>query len=388
MENAATEIPVREFSCYTYREVRTAGGQLLELTCDPKEAEEIATFLATKVRTLKEPVTKQTVNVEHGGYGRYTRYAITQHKYGGGNSESGEGGYIEVLEIKDPPRRKWDLERCGIVIHTYTTWAGSVFYEFCTLEDALAAYERCWGAHDRDDSLRKAKGCQRAVPCGMMRPWFYAVADELLYEDDFVFPHSVHAVDGFLPLRRYVVEDERGHAEIKTCITAYRRHREGWGDAQGPVLVTWSDGTTWDGSYSRRRPWALEYDQYWICEIMKEFAAFLSGTQTRFVTEFRDGSRFIGRWVPPAENAKTAKQRYHVKCSVEKDGKIKTQQGIYDFVPTPELPSIEQSLEVDAKAKGYKILKIISITIKKKRNVWKGVFEAPSKLRPVAYDKR
>lgn len=124
------------FSSYTFGEANTGGGQLIQFTCRPGEVQKVADFLGTEVRNIDVPTTKR-MSINHGGYGRYTRYEIIQHLYGGGNNEEGGGGYREVLEIKNPPEGHW-----GIVTHDYTTWEGSSFIEWNSVEDATKNFNQ------------------------------------------------------------------------------------------------------------------------------------------------------------------------------------------------------------------------------------------------------
>jgi len=109
--------------------------------------------------------------VPKGGYGIDSIYNIVQHKYaGGGNTAC--GGYIEVLEIKDPPNN-----RCGIIIHEYLAHIGHTFTEWQSLEYALSAYDKSWTWKDTCNSSPSLPGFVRYVFCGQQMPWFYADDD-------------------------------------------------------------------------------------------------------------------------------------------------------------------------------------------------------------------
>lgn len=129
-------------------------------------------------QTRKEPVMNQRqlfssdpshdTCVVHGGHNQRTRYNITQHDYaGGGNSQN--GGYIEVLEIKDPPDG-----HCGIVINEWNTHKGGAFTEWETLEDARAAFGMFWGSNRTEEEFPKLSGFKRRVVYNTSTPWFYA----------------------------------------------------------------------------------------------------------------------------------------------------------------------------------------------------------------------
>jgi hypothetical protein len=150
---------------YRFGESVTRKGQAVNFTCSPNSFEDVKRFFQTYVRTVDVPTTGR-VNISHGSYGKYTRYDVAQHKYAGGGA-----GYIEVLEIKNPPD-----DRCGFVIYEYHDGAG-VFTEWETLENTEVAFENTWSSRERVDQLNLSPGFKRRVPCGALTPWFYAVGD-------------------------------------------------------------------------------------------------------------------------------------------------------------------------------------------------------------------
>ena len=121
--------------------------------------------------------------IPHGTYGSKTRYEVIQHKYAGGN-EGAVGGYIEVLEIKNPPENKWPI----IVYewHTACFETASVFTEFKTLEDAISFFDLNWG-HHTNGLHQLAKGFICYVKCHDRIPWFYAKNSDRVVSD-FVVP--------------------------------------------------------------------------------------------------------------------------------------------------------------------------------------------------------
>ena len=84
-------------SIYRYSESTTQNGQVVRFAGNSDEIDEISQLIKEKIKWLAN-APSHTTNVGHGGCGRYSRYNIVQHEYAGGM-----GGYIEVLEIKDPP---------------------------------------------------------------------------------------------------------------------------------------------------------------------------------------------------------------------------------------------------------------------------------------------
>ena len=109
---------------------------------------------------------KKLTPVLHGAYNSYMLFEIVQHEYAGGGPEEGGWGYVEVLEIKNPPNGRW-----GIVIHNRTSDKGSVFTEWETVKDARAAFAKT--IYDNTDTYPKLPGFKRRVVCGIKLPWFY-----------------------------------------------------------------------------------------------------------------------------------------------------------------------------------------------------------------------
>lgn len=142
---------------YTLGEVRTAGWQVVSFTCGPDDREKVAAFLAEHVQDIDVPTTGR-MNVSHGGYGRYTRYDITQHQYAGYSGEDSGGGYIEVLEVKNPPDKY-----SGFIIHDFRSSQGAVFAEWESLDVALQAYKQFFESSSRGKTTWQELGCKRFV---------------------------------------------------------------------------------------------------------------------------------------------------------------------------------------------------------------------------------
>ena len=112
----------------------------------------------------------------HGSYSWEMIYDIEQHKYVGG-----EGGYCEMLEIKNPPEGK-----CGFVINMYGQGGGYRVWEYPTLEDAMTAWPDIFPPM-RISALAITGHCIRALDWSGdgTAPWFYARAAEEAEGDDF-----------------------------------------------------------------------------------------------------------------------------------------------------------------------------------------------------------
>lgn len=112
----------------------------------------------------------QIQSIKHGSFSQDTRHQIVQHDYAGGSDESG-WGYIEVLEIKDPP-----YGCCGIVINECMSHKGSVFTEWDTVENARAAFKKSWNPGFTEKIYPTLPGFKRRVVCGELVPWFYEMS--------------------------------------------------------------------------------------------------------------------------------------------------------------------------------------------------------------------
>jgi hypothetical protein len=352
-------------SCYRWVEGKTATGQLVSFTVPSKsEAEdkvtkaEILAALA-KIRNVEPPQLHKT-NVTHGGYGRYSRFDIKQHKYAGGH-----GGYIEAIVVGNAPD-----EKHSIILHRYSSSYGSRFTEFKTVETLLSAWENCFVAQRTE--IEKLQGFIREVECGILDPWFYAVGDQEI-TSDFVFPSAFYDHPVYRVGRKFIVQtdDFPSTVEIKTCMGAIETDtKSNWDHKVHRVLeVYWSDGTK--GGKAR----ALEADEEWIDEAIQQFKQLLSGAHQRFEIPFVDGSKFIGSFTD-TNSSETGSGLYDVKVIAEKNGKQKESHAPrLVFKPSPECKTILAKLLSDAHSRGYRIVKILKC--KKHpvlRGKWKGVY--------------
>lgn len=370
-----------KWSSYRYGEGVTGKGQVVQFTCPSDDVDEVKSFLRENVRTLHLPSTTQ-VNVSHGGYGRYSRYQITQHEYaGGGPGDDGGWGYIEVLEISNPPDA-----RCGIVIHEASSFRGASFTEWETLEDALKAFEKNWGGSDTSEVFTTLKGYRRRVLCGNLSPWFYAIGDQALL-GEYCFPEGMQDDPVFQFGKRFVVYDKNGIPGIKTCMgTRLFKRKEDRHPYREEIyrIVTWSDGSVWDES--NLHPWwrnekypqprLLRNDELWIDDAMRQFELILSGQATSFSLNFLDGSRLTGKITPPKPLKESAAGNYFVIATL-KDGTTK-KGWVKDFKPSPEYQSIIDHVKKGLEAQGHAVEKI-EITDSKVEaggKKWKGAFFA------------
>ncbi|MFZ3031916.1 MAG: hypothetical protein WA082_02685 [Candidatus Moraniibacteriota bacterium] len=325
----------KKFDSRTFGETQTAGGQTVHFSCGVRDREKVAAFLAEHVCDIDVPTTGR-VSVPHGGFGRYTRYDITQHEYAGYGS-----GYIEVLEVKNPPN-----ERGGFVIHDFRSDKGAVFSEWDSLADALNAYERFWTMSVRDHRSWQELSCKRFVPCGALTPWFYAVGNQELI-GDYAFPEGLQDDPVYVFGQKFVVCLSKDDApRVKTCLgtrflSGDYKDSPYCGGPWHKRVVYWDDGSTLtidSGDGSLHGGWArpLVGGEMWVTAALAKFQVLLSGKTDQFSLDFTDGMRFVGKLVPaktPAALTKAGRYWAHLKIEGEDNAK-----GAFDFSPTEEFP--------------------------------------------------
>ena len=364
------------FSSYRYGEGRTGIGQMVEFTCPSDVAEQVSEFLRTNIRTIDIPTTGR-VNIAHGGYGQYTRYEIIQHDYaGGGPGDGGGWGYIEVLEIKNPPDR-----RCGIVINECTSHKGSVFTEWEILENARAAFAKCWGRHRTEEEFPKLTGFKRRVACGALTPWFYAIGDEELI-GDYAFPEGLQDDAVYRFGRQFIVFDCDGIPTQKTCMgtrfVKQKREYDPYGEYQYR-LVYWDDGSVWDEDSCRSdSPRPVKEGEMWIAEAIQQFRRLLAGKSTEFTINFTDGNKFAGKLVRTNRRVPCAEGNYFLIVRL-KDKKKPLEGWVKDFKPTQKAPDIVQYVTQRYAQNGQEVehIEVRKSKIEKGGKKWSGVYFHP-----------
>lgn len=362
------------FSSYRYGEGRTGIGQMVEFTCPPEFVDQVKKVLRT-IRTIDIPTTGR-VNIAHGGYGQYTRYDVVQHDYaGGGPGDGGGWGYIEVLEIKNPPDGRW-----GIVINEHTSHKGGMFTEWETLDHAHAAFKKFWCSDSTEEKFPKLTGFKRRVTCGELTPWFYAIGDEQLI-GDYAFPEGLQDDVVYRFGRQFVVFDYEGVPAVKTCMgTRFVKRGDyyPYGEQQYR-LVYWDDGSVWDESNDRGgSPRPVEEGERWIAEAVQQFRQLLAGKSTEFTINFTDGNKFVGKLIRANCRVPCAEGNYFLVVQLK--GKNKPLEGwVNDFKPTKDAPDIVQYV---TQRFGESEQEVEYIEIKERKTEkggkkWSGVFFHP-----------
>lgn len=356
------------FSSYRFGEGKTGIGQKVSFTYPSEEdAEKIKGFIADKIRSFDFPVAHKT-NVSHGSFGRYSHYEMIQHKYAGGH-----GGYIELLEIKNPPDN-----RHNIVIHFYIDSGNSSFSEWETIENAKYAFQRYF-AFDQKEEIDKLPGFKRWIKCGALTPWFYAIGDEELI-GDYAVASGLEDDPVFRLNKSFVVFDKEGSPCIKTCLgTRFieKIHEDSWGKKDKKVfrMVYWDDGSVWNEQHNSSLPRPAENGEIWIAEAVAEFKKMLAGKKTDFTINFANGEQFIGKIKTVTKKQLRAEGDYLVTVLLK--GETASRKGwINNFVPTPKYPDIIQYLKAKYEEKGRQVIqvKIEKVKTKKGGKKWTGIF--------------
>lgn len=366
------------FSSYRYGEGRTGTDELVEFSHPTDvDLEEIKKFLKEKIRSIFVPTTGM-VQVSHGGYCMHTRYKITQHDYAGGGC-----GFIEVLEIKDPPEG-----RCGVIIHEHRHAGNVLFSEWEKLEDARAAFKQFWGRHDSTETFPKLHGFKRFVSCGAIPPWFYAIGDEELI-GDYSFPYGLQDDPVFRFGQKFVTFDRDGIPAMKTCMgTRFVKHKQDFHPYKEyqTRLVYWDDGTIWDESgfnscwsnNGQGVPRPVEESEMWIAEAVLQFRQLLAGKSKDFTINFTDGNKFVGKVVNANHRVPCAEGRYYLVARIK--GEKKPVEGWVDFKPTPEAPDVVRHVTQRFKLKGKEVEHLeVKQSEPEKGKKWRGVFFQPPK---------
>lgn len=357
---------VDDFSCYTNSESRTGGGQLVKFTCRPEDVDQVKEFLK-KICKIDVPTTGR-ITVSNYCFGKVSRYEIIQHKYAGGGC-----GYVEVLEIKNPPDG-----RCGIVINEYQN-GKSVFTEWETVENACNVFANNFGRLVEAKELPKLTGFKRRVDCDALTPWFYAIGDEELI-GDYTFPYGFQDDPVYRFGRKFVVFGFDGVPEIKVCMGSRFLERYGF-DEHGRSkkyyarLVYWKDGGVWweaPIASCSNPPRPLEEGEKWIVEeAVKKFRELLSGMKDKFNLKFTTGD-ILTCAVKPSRGI-YPEGRYDLKI-IMKDGEVES--GYVDFKPKPESSNLVQRVVEAYKKQGKEVEKVEIVGRKTRTNgkKWAGVF--------------
>lgn len=377
-------------SICTFGECQTVLGQLIEFRCHPDEKDMVKAFIQQYVRQIEIPTNKEH-NMSHGGYGRYTRFNITQHKYAGGGS-----GYIEMLEIHDPPDGRWPFV---CLEHNGHYRPGDWFWEFKDLESMLAVWDQWWQRsrcepltktekmYDVERELvRPMKNVKRTVECGFLTPWFYAMGDQIIC-GDFVIPdEGLFSHPTYTPGRQFVIQHLEDPPMIKTCMCCYKFKKQVWERGGGGYYdnrettkevycVVWKDGTQTeigDGLWTVR---PAELGELWITVALEKFQRVIAGDLAAFEIPFIDGSKFVGRFRAGKQDL-TLPGKYMVKAYFIKKDETKEhlRKGVVEFEPSEKAKDVIALIRQQAWDKDYTLSRIESVVYMREKG-WRGFFE-------------
>ncbi len=375
---------MKRFSSYGFGEARTGIGQLVKFSLPSEKRERNTRIIKAVFRRLVRHIdvyaTKQVKNMTHGSYGRYTRYDMIQHQYAGSR-----GGYIEILEIENPPDERWPL-----VVYEYFPEGKTRFSEWENLESAKKAYDT-YIRNPYKTKLDELPGFRLLIQCGALTPWFYAVGDQSLV-GDYAFPEGLQDDPVFVIGKRVVVTDWQGQMAIKTCMGCrFLDYMEDqytgmWSREKKRAIkriVYWDDGSIWSdlpGNKSEPQPKPLRDDELWITEAWEQFQAALSGEVADFSIPFMGGKKFIGRIVSDKTVAHQVEGEYLATVTVS--GRSEPMTGRFSFSPTPDIPDAVTCIQKKLKLEPGEIIEKVEIKDyqppdlpkgQKKRR-WSGVF--------------
>lgn len=380
---------------YRFGEGETTEGQVVQFTASSDEFD-LARDALQHFRDIRLP-SSAVVNVEHGGYGRYSRYEIEQVDYAGGQNEAG-GGYYEILNIKNAPEG-----RHPVVSHGYMSsgeWFSQFFAEWESVEDAKAHWDTA--SHGRIVTMRtfdeaedkKVKGLIRVVNTGYLSPWFYATGDASLV-GDYVFPEHLAKDPTFTFGREFLVPEQSEHSgaiihRLKTCMGCVVRDEPEVRDYYGRYkesdtvkkyrAVQWHDGSiseVYPSTSTDMLPVPLAEDDAWVTEAQRKFNQMLGGGVLNFEVQFADGGKFTGRYVPAPEKPKPSPEGdYYMSVTLD-NGEV-LEGWVKDFVPTDDNPNVVAYVERRYREQDKKIVKIEAIEKKTKKGgkKWTGVYHS------------
>jgi hypothetical protein len=387
---------------YRYGEGETREGQVVQFTA-PSDEFELARGALQHFRDIRLP-SSAVVNVEHGGYGRYSRYEIEQVDYGGGQNEAG-GGYYEILNIKNAPEGRHPIVSRGYM--SSGEWLSQFFAEWESVEAAKAHWEKSGRGSIitlrtfQEQENEKIKGLIRVVNTGYLSPWFYATGDASLV-GDYVFPERLVQDPTFTFGRQFLVPEQSKNSEVilhklKTCMGCAieeRRDRSGYRyyrseEPEGVKkyrVVQWHDGSVtevYPSTPAEKLPVPLAEDDTWVTEAQRRFSEMLSGMNLGFEIKFANGGKFVGKYVPPAEAPKpTAAGDYYATVTLDNGEAI--EGWVNGFTPTEEEPNIASHVEKRLAKNGKNAVRIetTSKRTKKGGKKWAGVYHGSLSATP------
>lgn len=122
------------------------------------------------LNNLQDDITGIRCAVLHGSYVSTSCLMLMQHAYASSDSEDEQQGFMEVLEILDPPQGR----KRALLVQFFVN-DGYAYYEFNDLSQAMAGFNAILSQRKNFNELNHS-----ALRRAFEKPWFYAnLAEEL-----------------------------------------------------------------------------------------------------------------------------------------------------------------------------------------------------------------
>lgn len=200
--------------------------------------------------------------LHHGGYPTTTCFTIITHAYAGSTS-----GYVEVLEIKNPP-----VSKIPFIVHIYEQ-GKSLFYEFNSVDDAKK-YASTFislstiGYYDATKKLWK-----RRIDCHELEPWFYAKQlGSIVY--DFVIPETYSINDKYFTKDASFIIFQDKYVSCKKVLAVCSE--------ENTVSIYWNDATHTSISKAGHMEVIPYTHPEWKGELLRKWWHLINGTERYF----------------------------------------------------------------------------------------------------------
>lgn len=312
----------------TSTQITTATGVVLTVTAPLEIISQLETLLPEVERIGRAKA--QPAESDRDGPPLISRFNLKRHQF-----KRDQWGYVEALEILDPPRG-----RSSFVIHQRLIDGNRVFSEWRKSENALwASSKTTWPITGSTESFERFPGFKKLVNCGRLTPWFLAIDTEELF-GDFAAPQGLANDPTYRLGVKCIVYDEKEEPTLKTCLGC--RIEKGQ-SGQFPFepyeyrVIYFDDGTTWLSNSKIKAPRILQGDEIWTAEALGQVKAAMVGGRTQAPVDFLDGTSLKVSRVAISRPSLSEKGTYHLTALVAGEGKRHWRE---DFTPTAECPTI------------------------------------------------